>query len=201
MTTTLRCPRCGESERVTLRRFIGDDGVPRVELTCDTIVHGEPVVALFEDPDLPKSSIGAGGDALVHELELYAKLVEAVFAFDSPVEYGVVEHVLAASHPDTYRELWDRHGHVETHGAKSYTLSVYLSSLLGTLSREGSLAHLTTEATGRWGYNDEISAWSHPDRADEPVLSWAAYAEQQGIDPDSWPATADLPKVEESAEG
>lgn len=198
MADVLRCPRCGERERVTLRKFIADDGRPQVELTCDTIVHGEPVVALFDDPDLPSSSIGAGGDSLVHELELYSKLIGIIYDFDQPVEYGIVEHLLAERHRDVYTTLWERHGHVDTHGSKSYTLSAYVSSLLGTLSREGSLAHLTTEATGRWDYNAEISAWGHPDRADAEVLSWASYAESQGIDPHTWPATADYPEVAEA---
>lgn len=190
--STLRCKRCGESKDVEIRRFIDNSGKRKVAITCDIIVHAEPVTTVVEDPDTPDSSIGAGGDSLVHDLGLYSKLIDVIYGFKQPVEYGIVEHELAAAHPDVYKELWDRQGHATTHPDTSYTLSTYLSSLLGTLTREKSLEQSDTDATVPWSTSGNASAWSHPNRIDEPVLSWAEYAEEHDIDPESWPATADL---------
>lgn len=193
--TRLVCPVCGESKRVERRHFLDDDGKQKVELTCDLFVHEEAVVHVFDDPDAPPSSIGAGGEGLVHDLELYDKLVEIVYGFASPVEYGVVEFGFAGTYPGDYEALWRRFGHVHTHGSKRYTLSSYLGGLLGTLSREGSVSHLWTVGTGRWVYNDQVSAWSHPARADEPIVSWVDYASSEGIDPETWPPLSTFPRV------
>lgn len=188
--STLRCKMCGESKDVEIKRFIDPKGKRKVAIICDILVHVEPVTTVVDDPDTPDSSIGAGGDSLVHDLELYSKLIQVVYNFDGPVEYGVVEHELAAAHPEVYEELWDRQGHSTTHPDSSYTLSTYLSSLLGTLAREKSLEQSDVDATIPWSTSGNASAWSHPERTDNPVLTWAAYAEEQDIDPDAWPATA-----------
>lgn len=193
---TLRCRQCGESKDVEIRRFLDNNGKRKVAVTCGIIVHAEPVTTVMDDPDTPDSSIGAGGDSLVHDLKLYAKLVETVYRFDGPVEYGVVEHELARKYPDVYRELWDRQGHATTHPDTSYTLSTYLSSLLGTLSREQSVDQLDIDATVPWSTSGNASAWSHPERLDKPVRTWAEHAEDEGIDPDAWPATEAFQPVE-----
>ncbi len=188
--STLRCKMCGESKDVEVKRFIDPKGKRKVAIICDILVHAEPVTTVIDDPDTPDSSIGAGGDSLVHDLELYSKLIAVVYAFDGPVEYGVVEHELAAAHPDVYEELWERQGHSTTHPSSSYTLSTYLSSLLGTLAREKSLEQSDVDATIPWSSSGNASAWSHPERTDGDLVTWAAFAEANDIDPDSWPATA-----------
>lgn len=196
----LRCRQCGESNNVEIRRFLDNNGKRKVAITCDIIVHAEPVTTVVDDPDTPDSSIGAGGDSLVHELGLYSKLVETVYRFDGPVEYGVVEHELAAKYPDVYRDLWERQGHASTHPDTSYTLSTYLSSLLGTLSREQSVDQLDIDATVPWSNSGNASAWSHPERLDKPVTTWEEYAEEVGIDPESWPATDAFDKAGATAD-
>ena len=188
----LRCKMCGESKDVEIKRFIDPKGKRKVAIICDILVHTEPVTTVIDDPDTPESSIGAGGDSLVHDLELYSKLVKVVYDFDGPVEYGVVEHELAEAHPDVYEELWERQGHSTTHPDSSYTLSTYLSSLLGTLAREKSLEQDDIDATIPWSSSGKASSWSHPERTDGELVTWAAYAEAHDIDPDSWPATEDF---------
>jgi len=190
--SVIRCRQCGESQNVEIRRFLDNNGKRKVAVTCDIIVHAKPVTTVMDDPDTPDSSIGAGGDSLVHDLGLYSKLVKVVYGFKHPVEYGIVEHELAAAYPKEYRELWDRQGHASTHPDSSYTLSTYLASLLGTLTREQSLSQLDTDCTVPWSNSSSASAWSHPERIDKPVLSWAEYAEAEDLDPASWPATAEL---------
>jgi hypothetical protein len=188
--STLRCSKCGESKDIEVRRFIDDDGKRKVIVTCDIIVHAQPVSSMYDDPDTPESSIGAGGDSLVHELKLYTKLVEVVYGFDGPVEYAVVEHELASAYPDDYHDLWERQGHATTSEGSGYTLSTYLASLLGTLAREQSVSQKDTDSTIPWSNSSSASAWAHPERIDGDVTSWAAHAEANGIDPETWPATA-----------
>lgn len=187
--STLRCKMCGESNDVEITRFLDPKGRRKVAIVCDIIVHAEPVTTVIDDPDMPASSIGAGGDSLVHDLELYSKLVKIVYGFDQPVEYGIVEHELAEAHPEVFQELWERQGHTTTHPDSSYTLSTYLSSLLGTLARERSLVQADMDATVPWSVSGNASAWSHPERTDNPVLTWAEHAEANDIDPSAWPAT------------
>lgn len=192
----LRCRQCGESKDVEITRFIDNKGRRRVAVTCDILVHVEPVTTVMDDPDTPESSIGAGGSSLVHELELYQKLVKAVYAFDGPTEYAAIEHELATQHPDTYRQLWERYGHASTHPDESYTLSTYLSSLLGTLAKELSVSQEDGKATVGWSSTGNTTLWGHPERTDGPVTMWEDHAASLDIDPDTWPATADLRELQ-----
>ena len=193
MNRPFTCPRCGASSELEILRFFDDDGRARVRITCRLIVHEEPVVQEIDDPDIPRASELTPADGLVHDLDLYAKLEEVVAGLKQPAEYGVVEHHFAAAYPDDYRTLWNRYGHVATHKSKRYTVSAYLARLLGNLTRHGSVAHLPSTGTGRWAYDQDVSAWSHPARTNEPLLSWHEYATTNNIDPNDWPATADFP--------
>ncbi len=188
--TELRCKWCGEWKDVEVTRYVDRSGRRKVAITCDILVHAEPVQTVMDDPTTPDSSIGAGGDSLVHDLELYRKLVEIVYSFDGPVEHAVIEHELAERHPDDYEVLVRKQGHAMLDDS-GYTMSTYLASLLGTLGREQSLGRVRTDATAPWD-SGKATAWSHPERRDGPVTTWADHAEAQGIDPTSWPATEEL---------
>lgn len=185
------CKRCGETKNVKIDRFIDQNGKRRVSITCDILVHADPVITVVDDPSTPTSSIGAGGSSLVHRLRLYRKLVDVVYSFDGPVEYAVIEHELATKHPDVYEQLLERYGHATEDEVSGYTLSTYLASLLGTLAKERSLENLDTSATSPW-QSGSTSAWSHPERSDGPVRSWQDHAEAEGLDPEAWPATRQL---------
>jgi hypothetical protein len=190
------CPRCGESSNVEVIPFLDDEGRAKIRLTCRLIVHEEPVVQEFDDPSVPRGAQLTPADGLVHDLDLYSKLETIVLGLEQPSEYGIVEHHFAYAHPDDYVTLWRRYGHVATHGSKRYTLSAYLSRLLGNLTRHGSIGHRGCRGTGRWAYNADISAWANPNRADGPLLTWAAFAKEHGWSPDAWPAVELLPAEE-----
>ena len=190
------CPTCGESTNVEIVPFLDDDGRAKVRLTCRLIVHEQPVVLEFDDPTAPSASTLTPAGGLVHDLDLYSKLEAIVLSLDAPAEYGIVEHLFAERHPDEYLTLWRRYGHVATHLSKRYTLSTYLSSLLGYLWRHGAIAHRSTAGSGRWAYNSGISAWAHPQWAEAPITSWAEFAEAHGIVPDQWPAVRLIPTEE-----
>ena len=192
----LVCPRCGESVAVELRPFIDEHGDARIELTCRLIVHDEPVRHVYDDPTFLRRSSSGGHGGLVGELDLYAKLEEIVKGLSGPSEHGVVEHLFAHAYPADYVTLWRLFGHVNTHGSKGYTVTVYLALRLGSLVREGAIAARATRATGCWSYNSAITAWSPVGSRDGDVLSWERFALTNGFDPNSWPATQLLPADE-----
>ena len=190
------CPRCGESNKVEVEAYRDDSGRAKVRLTCRLVVHEEPVVQVFDDPDVATGADLTPANGLVHDLDLYTKLEDIVLGLERPSEYGIVEHLFATAHSDDYVRLWRKFGHVATHGSKHYTLSSYLGALLGNLSRHGAVTYLPSHGTGRWAYNTDISAWANPSRSDGPTLTWAQYAADGGWDRDSWPATELLPTHE-----
>ena len=191
----LVCPGCGEHRDVDILRFIDDDGRRKVRLVCHCIVHSEPLVVDYEESSLSQR-VGLPQDGLVGELDLYAKLEQIVNGLPGLAEHGVVEHLFAHAYPEDYVLLWRRFGHVATHGARRYTVTVYLGMLLGTLGRERAIARTSVPATGIWSYNTTISAVGPWRSAGGPVLSWHQFATQQGFDPDSWPAIVLLPADE-----
>lgn len=187
------CPRCGESSAIDVVPFLDDDGRAKIRLTCDLIVHDEPVVQEFDDPTVPTSAGLTPVDGLVHELDLYTKLEDVVRGLERRTEYGVVEHLFAAAYPDDFLKLWRRYGHVATHGCKRYTVSAYLSRLLGTLSRHGVVAHHSCTGTGRWKYNSDVSAWSNPQCDEGPLLTWVEFADAHGWNHEQWPTLGTIP--------
>jgi hypothetical protein len=191
----LVCPGCGNYRDVEVTRFEAEDGTRMIRLVCSCIVHDEPVEVLYEAAPIARRS-GLPVEGLVGELDLYAKLEEVVNGLPSMVEHGVVEHLFAHAYPDDYTFLWRRFGHVATHGARRYTVTTYLGMLLGNLGRERAIARASTPATGIWSYNTTISAVGPYRLKESPVLSWEAYAVQEGLDPESWPAIGILPKDE-----
>ena len=195
------CPQCGESTNVDVMPFLDEEGRSKVRLTCRLIVHEEPVIQEFDDPNVPQASQLSAGDGLVHQLDLYEKLEAIVLRLERPVEYGIVEHLFAYEHPDDYVTMWRRWGHVATHRSKRYTVSSYLGKLLGTLARHGVVTYLPYQGTGRWAYDSDLSAWANPSRADGQIQSWVDFAQQQGFSRDDWPATELLPHDELPAHG
>jgi hypothetical protein len=211
--TKLMCPTCPNDEP-DLVPFLDEDGQGKLDLICRAPVHQPgPLHIVYADPNAPKLVTGNPGSAkavvaLVHELELYPKLIEVVTELSArmrqPVEYGIVEHHLAFAYPHTYRDLGERFGHRAVQSGLTHTLSAYVGLLLGNLARKDELRYWPSRGTGYWHYDSDISAWSTLD-IDEGsvVLSWKAFADTQvrSGDPlfehgDEWPAKrllADLP--------
>lgn len=175
------CAICGTSDDVEEEQT--PDGATL--LTCDGGGHEPRTWAKYEEPvGLPAR------DGLGEELGIYEDL-PALLSQDEPVvEYGVVEHRNALAHPEEYRVLIERYGHTALAPSR-YTASAFLARALGQLTREGAVVFRSVPATGRWHYNGQISGWCLPgtpaESADE-VLSWAEFANQNDIDPATWPA-------------
>ncbi|HVL98291.1 MAG TPA: HD domain-containing protein [Egibacteraceae bacterium] len=62
---------------------------------------------------------------LVWRLGLYEKPAAVVSGFDTPVEYGVVEHEFAYARPDDYRTVCGRFGHTAIQEGLEYTASAW----------------------------------------------------------------------------
>jgi hypothetical protein len=188
----LVCPLCGESKNVELGKYLSDNGIPMIRLTCRVAVHEEPVVQEIAASALsaPKA-VSTGG--FVHEHDLYYKLEETVIAIGRPCEYGVVEHEFAERFPVEFTAVWQRFGHIATHGPRNYTMSGYLAGLLHTIAETGAITQSATYGTGRWRYLGAVSAWSAPTSAAQPVLTWKDYAIERGFGKDDWPAAGLLP--------
>ena len=64
-----------------------------------------------------------------------------------------------------------------------------LAGALGRLHAEGAVRFSDGPGTGRWSYLHPVSYWALPPVPDSPPVPWAAWAQANGIDPDTWPAT------------
>lgn len=198
------CPSCARDDTLEVIPIMADDETPQLLLRCHD--HEPPVEQVIDDPDAaPPHRTGSSGkhrdQPLVQQLGLYDKLADVVAQFDHPVEYGVVEHHFAYEYPDDYRELYAEFGHVHKDGARRYSLSSYLSRLLGNLTRQDRVAHHPSHGSGSWSYNGDLSAWSPtgPQR-DRPIQSWQDWAAESGLDPHGWPAVELLSTTADSNE-
>lgn len=192
MMKLLVCPRCGESNDVEITSYRDENDTAMIRLTCRVIVHEKPVVQEVPAAALHRP-VARTGSGFVHEHDLYSKLEETVIAIGRPCEYGVAEHEFARRFPTEFAAVWARFGHIATHGPRDYTMSGYLAGLLHTIAETGAITQSSTYGTGRWHYLGAVSAWSSPEVAGEPVLSWKDYAEQQDYDKHDWPAARFLP--------
>lgn len=177
------CPRCAEADDI--EESVSPDGV--TQLTCSNGTHELYTWAKYVEPVGRPARDGIG-----EELGIYDDLPALLRPDEPVVEYGVVEHRYALAHPAEYRQLVERYGHTALEPSQ-YTASAFLAKALGQLSREGALVFRSVRATGRWAYNGQISGWCLPNteavESDE-VLSWEAFAEREGIDPQTWPVVS-----------
>ena len=135
------------------------------------------------------ASVTEGRSGIGEELGVYDDLLRCVDQAER-VEYGVVEHRIAVAAPATYAELLSRYGHASL-GPTRYSTSSFLSHALGQLYREGLLDRTDVPATGYWRYLRLVPAFAQPGIS--PIITtttWAAFAAEHDIDPDTWPSTA-----------
>jgi hypothetical protein len=128
-----------------------------------------------------------GREGITAELGLYEDLPLCILPGEPWVEHGVVEYRYSHLRPEIYtRELLPRFGHTKQ-GPRHFSTSALIAKALGQLRGEGLLAWRYDRATGFWGYNGQISYWAQlPAPADDALLTWAAFAELKGLDPDDW---------------
>jgi hypothetical protein len=97
---------------------------------------------------------------LAEELGLQVELPAVIAQYPGRwVEYGVVEATYAGANPKDFAALVERYGHTAI-VATRYSASAFIAGTLGRLSRTGAVLFHPGPATGRWGYNGEISWWA-----------------------------------------
>jgi hypothetical protein len=148
----------------------------------------------MDKPDHPfawetvvESSIATYRGGIAADHGVYDDPLACLHAGEPFVEHGIVEHRYKAKAPEVYFDkLLPRWGHVAM-GPRRYSVSAFLASTLGQLQREGLLAWQRESATGFWKYNGQISYWAvPPSPAPTSMLTWEAFATQQGLDPSKW---------------
>lgn len=179
------CPLCGLDDDVVFEP--DESGAPVFVCRAGGDLHPYE----WRVPTLDPTAVLSPRTGVGEELGVYDDLPTVLIPGEPFVEYGVVEHRYARQYPKPYRELLERYGHTAIE-PKRYTASAFLGRALGTLFHEGTLAcRYAVPATGRWSYNSDISAWALPGRGAEEndrVVSWVEFAEQEGFDPETWPA-------------
>ena len=117
----------------------------------------------------------AASDGYAAELGLATELPAAIAQYRGHwIEYGVAERAYALQCPDDFTAIVSRSGHTAIR-PKQYTASAFLATVLGVLSKHGSVLYHLGPATGRWKYNGTISWWAVPPTPDweSSRLSWS----------------------------
>jgi hypothetical protein len=129
------------------------------------------------EPRQPGGGGSRQGGGLGAELGIWEKLLDSVPLGDDFLSYGVVEDAFLEHHPIEGRVLGERYGHRwrpdMPRTTSSYSMSVYLSTRLRELSREGLLDVRWGPAEGPWSYNGIISYWRHHTETDGEMLGAA----------------------------
>lgn len=126
------------------------------------------------------------GNGIAAELGLYEDL-PGCLRVGEWAETGVVEHRYGAAHPREYAEMVGRWGHV-CQGRRQYSVTTFIGSTLGALSRSSGVASKKGPGTGFFSYNAGLRYWTlKPVPPDAVDVSWAAFARTIGCHPDDWP--------------
>lgn len=157
-----------------------------------------PLTVEVRDPDHDGTDAAASG--LMAELGVYRTLREAVGRGSGRwLEFGVVEHLYAHADPEAYQVLVERYGHGAI-AAGERTASWMLGRALWVLKRRNEvLVKGMPHGTGRWDYLVPCHAWALPGiSGNSTVVTWEAYADQEGFSPLSHPAIdwRDTPNAE-----
>lgn len=153
------------------------------EFTCRRAGHpGDAPWTWLESP-APPDPVGLGG--LAEELALETVLPAVVSSLGSGwFEYGLIERAYAELDPKGFARMVERWGHTAL-SRKQYSVSAYLASCLGRLSRSAAVAYHAGVGTGRWSYNADISWWAAMPAPDwEERTSWAEATGDDGSGPD-----------------
>lgn len=142
-----------------------------LSFTCERKGHPDPGPRTWLHVPEPPDIQGVSG--LAAELGLDIALPAIIAAQHSRwVEYGIVEHGYAHSHPDDFAQIVALFGHRGI-TPKKYTASAFIARALGDLSRAGHVLYHPGKATGRWAYNSDISWWAVAPASDwDSRLSW-----------------------------
>jgi hypothetical protein len=132
------------------------------------------------------SALNPLGYGIAYELGLYDDLPQLLNTgewADTPT----VEYRYGISHPEQYAEMLKRWGHVKQ-GPRKYSVTSFIGSTLGQLSRSTNVTYRAGPGTGFFAYNTQVGYWTlEPVPAQTTTTSWASCATSAGIDPDDWP--------------
>jgi hypothetical protein len=71
----------------------------------------------------------------------------------------------------------------------SNSASQMLAMAAGNLDRVGTVARRWVPSTGRWRYLEGVFAYAlSPGPPEDDLMTWEAFAVDNGIDPQAWPA-------------
>jgi hypothetical protein len=149
-------------------------GEGSLSFTC-TRTRGHPRGGPHSWLYVPQPEGLSGIDGYAAELGLATELPAAIAQYRGHwIEYGVAERAYALQCPDDFTAIVSRYGHTAIR-PKQYTASAFLASVLGVLSKRGSVLYHLGPATGRWKYNGTISWWAVPPAPDwgSSRLSWS----------------------------
>lgn len=171
------CTWCGTDEYAELDASTG---------VALCVGPGHPFERMWEPKRELKTTAKPLGDGIAAELGLYDDLLtclrEAEWA-----ETGVVEHRYGTEHPSKYRWMVDRWGHV-AQGPRRYSVTSFIGSTLGTLSRATHVTYRQGKGTGFFDYNPTIGFWTtEPVPTETFESSWAVVAASLGHQPGDWP--------------
>jgi len=194
--TTRTCDACFLADYVT--DFKANHLTGLWYYQCFNPVHGESPHRWTVTP--PKAAPSAAPqDGELARLGVYEDLPLCIHPDDPWLEYGVVEDRYRRLRPGPYAELILKYSHSRRNAIRggpdvnpdqSPKTSSRLASALSNLAGAGLIAKSVGPATGYWGYNVTISHWAPLPAPDEGrVLTWSAYAIENGLDPEDW----DLP--------
>ena len=125
-------------------------------------------------------------DGIAAELGLYVDLPLCLNVGEW-AETGVVEHRYGTAHPHEYAIMLQRWGHV-AQGPRQYSVTTFIGSTLGALSRSSGVATKKGPGTGFFSYNAGLRYWTlTPVPPDAVDLSWADFAVSIGAHPNDWP--------------
>lgn len=169
------CKLCGYDDDVHVRTL-----APGLwELHCSACNYVWPSDTAVLDDER------GGADGVAASYGLYEDLLKCLVSREPYVEYGIVEYRYADLRPALYAELLDRYGHTRN-GRQHYTVSSFLGATLGWLRDHDEIVMRFGPATGYWSYNGTIGYCAlPPGPADGSMLSYTAFAESIGINPDA----------------
>jgi hypothetical protein len=139
--------------------------------------------------EAPHPSGPALADGIAADIGLYDDLPSCL-SVGEWAETGVVEHRYGTIRPEQYEWMVKRWGHT-AQGPRRYSVTSFIGSTLGTLSRVINVTYKRGRGTGFFSYNADIGMWTlKPVPADAREVTWAAFAAELGHDPGDWPLLA-----------
>lgn len=171
------CKWCGTDE------YVEFDDATGVALCSGP---GHPTERMWEPKSEQVAAVKPLADGIAADLGLYDDLVLCLREGEW-AETGVVEHRYGSEHPSEYRWMVERWGHV-AQGPRRYSVTSFIGSTLGALSRATNVTYREGKGTGFFDYNPTVGFWTLEPVPDETtVSSWAKVAAELGHHPRDWP--------------